>query len=1166
MTPPTPRPALAAIISTCPRTLWDRLLDDVLATSAEARTRPELLARPVRVVVASRVQRERVAAELVARAGGGLVGVEILTLWALTRQLLEGAGRPAGGASFVLPLIVRRAMREGRLISAALGDLDDGWRPLWSTLRDLIDAGLEPGEAVAAALAELDGPGPGSPAALARARELVEMAAEVAGRCRDLGLVLRGEAYRQAAEVLRADPEGALPSRRALVYGFPNATGRAADLIEALVSCLGATAYLDEPADPAGSAGPDPRAAAFVGNMRKRVSTLGAVLELEGAASETSLVAVCAHGREEEIRELAARVEARRASASTAWERTAVVSRRMDGDLLAALRRVLSERGLPFTGPSLPASHHPHGRLAAAVLRLLRERAEVPTDVWLDALASRREGAGPLGTADPEHVRAALKLVGAGSLAQAAELASDPFVSKRWARLPGPSGAVDPDEPEGDERDSSHGRPRFLRARIPAEEMAAVWELIGALAEALAATPGGDATLAEHARWARDVIAGPLGWSSDDPLGEALLSAVDKVAEEAPPELRCEAYEAALAFEESLGEIGATPSGGRGGGLCVLSAEQARGVPFEVLHLVGLERGSFPAAAREDPLLGDDVRERLGAALTELRSSEARRAEERYLFAHLLGMANEVTLSWRSTDGEGRPTAPSPLLERLRLAGRVSLPESATAAFPLGFDPTGTRPGAPTWAARPWAAGPAAVLLAGNGAGPWLQPVWQRLVGRGAQLRAMRNKLPTSGEEDEAKAYARLRGQVLGVLERPPKAEALSGSAALAPWYGAVGPWPVGAHEATGEVWATRLEAVARCPWQTFLSRGLGLEAPPDAVDGLPDIEARVVGDAAHAALAALLRPGPVVARDGATLDDLVGDGPALVPPPSHSAVERAVRSTAQHVARREGYGSSAVMERVLAALSRPFVERGVELLWKGKPLSVVAPEVETNADGGALEGGAPLIRFRADAALVGGERLRLVDFKTGRGPFFRAKKSDTRVARLETQMRQGRWLQGALYALAESAHPVSGEYLFLQPDHELDEARVTLVRPEDGRLWLADGSGDPIALDVPVAEVVAAVTAMWRDGLLPPRLEVPDRPGRAPGEEPVEVPANRICEWCEVKTACVRGDSGHRLRLRHRAFEAWRRWHVEPERQEDGLIARLFRGDLGPEVGDGDG
>ena len=133
MNPPRRRSAPAAILSACPRTLWDRLLDDVLAAAVEVRTRPQLLAAPLRVVVASRIQRERVAAALVSRAGGSLAGVEVMTLWALTRKLLDGAGRTLGSASFVLPLIVRRAMKEGRLISAGLGDLEDGWRPVWAT-------------------------------------------------------------------------------------------------------------------------------------------------------------------------------------------------------------------------------------------------------------------------------------------------------------------------------------------------------------------------------------------------------------------------------------------------------------------------------------------------------------------------------------------------------------------------------------------------------------------------------------------------------------------------------------------------------------------------------------------------------------------------------------------------------------------------------------------------------------------------------------------------------------------------------------------------------------------------------------------------------------------------------------------------------------------------
>jgi hypothetical protein len=549
-------------------------------------------------------------------------------------------------------------------------------------------------------------------------------------------------------------------------------------------------------------------------------------------------------------------------------------------------------------------------------------------------------------------------------------------------------------------------------------------------------------------------------------------------------------------------------------------------------------------------LRADGVRERLAVALPALRSSEARCAEERCLFAHLLGMSGRATLSWRSCDSGGRPTAPSPLLERLRLVGRVSLPESASAAFPLGADPALGSSAKPAWAARPWAALPSSVLMAAAGAGPWIEPLWRRLV---------------QDNEAGAEGYARLRSQILAVLERAPSAEGRSGLAQLAPWYGAVGPWAAGAHEGTTEMWATRLEAVARCPWQTFLSRGLGLEAPADAVDGLPDVEARVVGDVVHAALATLLRPGLSSVVATPSLDDLAARGPSVVSRPSDSALDRAVRSCSQRAARSEGYARPEVMERVLAAMSRPYVCRGVDLLWGRAPLSVLAAEVEGSADASALDAGSPELRFRADAALMAGGRLGLVDFKTGRSPFAGVRTTTTRVARLRAQMRQGRWLQGALYALARGERGVDGEYLFLSPDHRPDEVSLALTRPEDGRLWLADGLSEPAPLDVPVAEVVAAVTAMWRDGLLPPRLEVPVSPAFAPAPEPEEAPANRACAWCEVRPACVRGDSGHRIRLRHRAWAAWKRWCDEPDLLEDGLVARLFRGDLGADIGGAD-
>ena len=64
-----------------------------------------------------------------------------------------------------------------------------------------------------------------------------------------------------------------------------------------------------------------------------------------------------------------------------------------------------------------------------------------------------------------------------------------------------------------------------------------------------------------------------------------------------------------------------------------------------------------------------------------------------------------------------------------------------------------------------------------------------------------------------------------------------------------VGPWSgfVGAAATPGDrLWITRLEGVATCPWQSFLSHRLGVRPLPDPHLGLPDPDHRLVGAVVH--------------------------------------------------------------------------------------------------------------------------------------------------------------------------------------------------------------------------------------------------------------------------------------------------------------------------------
>lgn len=96
-------------------------------------------------------------------------------------------------------------------------------------------------------------------------------------------------------------------------------------------------------------------------------------------------------------------------------------------------------------------------------------------------------------------------------------------------------------------------------------------------------------------------------------------------------------------------------------GVRVMNAMSARGIPFRILFLVGLNEKEFPRAIFEEPFLPDHTRRILSEALgnhipEKLRGFE----EERLLFYFLLNAAQErIYLLYERSDEAGKPKTPS---------------------------------------------------------------------------------------------------------------------------------------------------------------------------------------------------------------------------------------------------------------------------------------------------------------------------------------------------------------------------------------------------------------------------------------------------------------------------------------------------------------------------
>ena len=194
---------------------------------------------------------------------------------------------------------------------------------------------------------------------------------------------------------------------------------------------------------------------------------------------------------------------------------------------------------------------------------------------------------------------------------------------------------------------------------------------------------------------------------------------------------------------------------------------------------------------------------------------------------------------------------------------------------------------------------------------------------------------------------------------------------------------------------------------------------------------------------------------------------------------------------------------RVLVARARDHLEAAAaDWPGPGSDAAVLGVEVAGEVSVTDRQGAAREVRFRADRVDRVGEALRLIDYKTGKA-FGDQKGESSRRKALIDRIARGRNLQAAAYALGGAAcgpHPAEGRYQFLEPGIP-DHARTAAVPSEDAELTAA------------FAAAVGSVWAAWDAGSFFPRLVEGDK-------EP------RVCQSCDVKEACVRGDSGARRRL----------------------------------------
>ena len=287
----------------------------------------------------------------------------------------------------------------------------------------------------------------------------------------------------------------------------------------------------------------------------------------------------------------------------------------------------------------------------------------------------------------------------------------------------------------------------------------------------------------------------------------------------------------------------------------------------------------------------------------------------------------------------------------------------------------------------------------------------------------------------------------------------------LGPFLGAVGPLRGSADPRRSPPFVTQLENAARCPWRAFLSRMLGVETPPDARGALPAAsDKRLLGNVVHGALA---------------LAAQTSEWP-------HSFARELLIESAREQAEEESIALPG-FAYALARCAAPYVEvaRRLDASEDAKLVSAETVDVVRVRD----ESGAEReLHYKAERVDEIGGALRRTDWKAGK---------PKTLSEHQRGLVQGELIQAHAYA------------------HDGARARYVYLDPgcDDGKRVLDASAIDP-GRDV-FEKTVAILLAAREAGAFPPRLRRPDR------DEEMSA-----CRRCEMRSACLRGDSGARMRI----------------------------------------
>ncbi|MFH2204798.1 MAG: PD-(D/E)XK nuclease family protein [Elusimicrobiota bacterium] len=612
----------------------------------------------IAVITPSRRLADRLQRLIALEGGHACLGVTFHTFYSFALEVVSEAA-PDGRA------VVREPMFFDRLLDSLLDKPAQGVRPRGlaasyrASLKDLIDAGV--GSGAAALLEE----------GLIRDEEekrrlkgLLDKLAAYEKRMRELDVMPPSGLTERAVREVRRGSAALGRYSRLLYYGFYDLTGLQAEFFEAVAKEHPVTLFF-----PYRRGHP---AFAFADRFFETRLHIGGRApqrlpeSTAGRALGPALDALFAPGRSASVPPEALRFFSASGARDEAWRTGKEILRLVEGEgrsyddigvvartlepYRAAIEEAFSESHIPLClRAEEPLLRRPAARLCMTLLTLARR--DYPALAVLDLVGSPfyRRRPGPHWRVLIERLR----------------------IHRGWLQWEGKLAPI----AHADFQLYPHLQEAGRGTLVPRQEMAELWGLLCAWRERLA--PAGTRKWSTWAAYARELLTDYFTTDEDrgfQDFSEALgrFAAFDLLGE------KVTFADFLETVEDRLSRLTRPEDGAPTGGVRVMSAMDARGESFGVLFVLGLKEGLFPRTVREDPLLRDASR----VALNRdggywIGSKQAGYDEEKLLFYLLAASARDrLYCSYPRSDEDGRAQIPSIYLLDLCRAAGLSWPDA----------------------------------------------------------------------------------------------------------------------------------------------------------------------------------------------------------------------------------------------------------------------------------------------------------------------------------------------------------------------------------------------------------------------------------------------------------------------------------------------------------